>query len=246
MTVDPESHWQHFPLFQNMEDATVRKFMSMGYTFRYEIGAQMVSSQDLGETFFVMLQGLAKLVLHNTRGELMNVTLFRAGDFFGELSMLEPDSVRSGNILAISEVEVVAIQKKDFLKMMHECPMLAFNLARCLGQRLRMMNQRMITDKMPDDLHKVAHTLLLLTTKGKSLQKAGSVLLPPLSLKEWALFCYTGVDVFLASMEQLKQLDALEWQNQRIVIKDVSKLREAAEQYLSPPGAKTGPDALNG
>lgn len=229
----PEVSWQDFPLFQNVEDSMARRFMSMGYTFRYEAGAQVVSNQDLGETFFILLEGLAKLVLNNTQGEAINVTLFRTGDFFGELSMLEPDSVRNGNIMAISEVEVLAIQKKDFLKMTQECPMLTFNLARSLGQRLRAMNQRMITAQMPDDSHKVAHTLLLLTTKGKRFLKGGSILLPPLSLKEWALFCHTGVDVFMHSMEQLKQAGVLEWQNQRIMVTDLVKLREHAQEYLA-------------
>lgn len=226
-----ESNWSDFPLFQDVEEATVRKFMSMGFRFHYEAGAQLVSNEDLGETFFILLQGLAKLVLNNTEGESLNVTLFRAGDFFGELSLLEPDSIRHGDILAINDVEVVTIHKKDFLKMMHESPMLAFNLARCLGKNLLLMNQRMITNKIPTDLQKVAHTLLLLTIKGKRFQKQGSVLLPSLPLKEWALFCYTSGDVFMASIEQLKQANALEWQNQRIVVIDIAKLKEFAQAH---------------
>lgn len=226
-----EPHWDDFPLFQNVEEATIRTFISMGFRFHYEAGAQLVSNEDLGETFFILLQGLAKLVLNNAQGDSMNITLFRAGDFFGELSMLEPDSTRHGDILAISDVEVLTIHKKDFLKMMHESPMLAFNLARCLGKNLLLMNQRMIANKMPNELQKVAHTLLLLTLKGKRFQKEGSVLLPALPLKEWALFCYTSGDVFMASIEQLKQAHALEWQNQRIVVTNIAKLREAAQVY---------------
>jgi CRP-like cAMP-binding protein len=241
-----EFNWDDFPLFQNVEDATARKFVSMGFRFRYEAGAQLVSNQDLGETFFILLQGLVKLVLQNAQGDLMNIALFRTGDFFGELSMLEPDSERHGDIVAISEVEVLAIHKKDFLKIMHESPTLVFNLARCLGKHLLVMNQRMIAHKMPDDLHKVAHTLVLLVAKGKSLQKAGPVLLPPLSLKEWALFCYTSADVFMASIEQLKQAHILEWQNQRIVVTDIDKLREVAQKHLPVPGNIAVPGASNG
>lgn len=189
----------------------------------------MVSNNDLGETFFILLRGLAKLVLLNCQRETVNVTLFRAGDFFGEMSMLEPDAVRNGDIVAISELEVVAIHKKDFMKMLHETPQLAINLSRDLAQRIRVMNERMVTDRMPDDLHKVAHTLLLLTYKGKSFADRGPILLPPLSLKEWSLFCYTSGQAFMHSIERLKQEGAIEWQNQRIVVTDISALQRCAE-----------------
>ena len=115
--------------------------------------------------------------------------------------------------------------------MMQECPMLAFNLARDLAQRIRLMNQRMITDRLPDDLHKVAHTLLWLANKGKTLHEQGRVLLPPLSLKEWALFCYTSGEMFMDSIEKLKQAGALEWQSQRIVVTDLFTLQRCAQVH---------------
>src|SRR5690606_6091629 len=163
-------------------------------------GAAVVSNNDLGETFFILLRGLAKLLLNNNKGEPENITLFRTGDFFGEMSMLEPDAVRNGDIIALTELEVVAIHKKDFLKMMQDRRVLAFNLARDLAHRLRLMNARLVTDRMPDGLKKVAHTLLLMADKGKSFAEQGRVLLPPLSLKEWSLFCYTNGEVFMRSI----------------------------------------------
>jgi CRP-like cAMP-binding protein len=231
-----EISWQEFPLFYNMPEADARRFLSSGYHFKYESGAQVVSNKDLGETFFILLRGLAKLVLVNCQQEAVNVTLFRAGDFFGEMSMLEPDAVRNGDIIAISEMEVAAIHKKDFMKMMQDTPQLALNLARDLAQRIRVMNERMVTDRMPDDLHKVAHTLLLLTYKGKRFANKGPILLPPLSLKEWSLFCYTSGEAFMHSIERLKQEGALEWQNQRIVVTNLTALQRCAEVHQEHSG----------
>jgi CRP-like cAMP-binding protein len=206
-------------------------FVSMGYRFQYEAGTPLVLNNDLGETFFLILNGIAKLVLVNTMSEEVNVTLFRAGDFFGELSMLESRPIRSANIIAITPIEVVAIQKKDFLKAMQQCPMLALNLARVLGERLRSMNERMVTSRLPDDMHKVAHTLLILAKKGKTFNEGGPILLPVLSLKEWAAFCYTDGEGFMKSMEQLKGQGILEWQNQRIAITRIDGLRKVAEVH---------------
>lgn len=115
--------------------------------------------------------------------------------------------------------------------MMQEYPMLAFNLSRELAKRIRQMNHRMVTDRLPDDLHKVAHTLLLLAHKGKNLHEQGRVLLPSLSLKEWALFCYTSGEMFMDSIETLKQAGVLEWQSQRIVVTDLPRLQRCAQVH---------------
>ena len=47
--------------------------------------------------------------------------------------MLEPQPIRSASVVAVSEIETLAIHRKDFLKLMHQHPTLALNLARVLG-----------------------------------------------------------------------------------------------------------------
>lgn len=224
---------REFPLFHEVEEEVARHFLSCGFQFQYESGTPLVSNNDLGETFFIILNGLAKLVLVNNSGEEVNVTLFREGDFFGELSMLEPKPTRSANIVAVTPIEVMAIHRKDFLKLMHQHPILSLNLARVLGQRLRAMNERMVTANLPDDMHRVAHTLLMLIKKGKLFNEDSSttVLMPALSLKEWAAFCYTTREAFMDSVESLKQQGVLEFQNQRIVITNIEALRRCADVH---------------
>ena len=223
--------WQEFPLFRDIPEEAVRTFFSVGFNFRYDIQSPIVCNGDQGDTFFLLLNGLAKLVLMNQEQEVVGVTLFRSGDFFGEMSILGPESSRSGNVVAISHVNVLAVQKKEFLKMLGHWPMLAMNLAREMGQRLRDMNERVTTEQLSDNRHKVAHTLLMLMRKGKVFNETGPVLMPPLSLPEWAFFCYTSQQAFMESMEQLKQAGAVEWQSQRIVIRNVDVLKEAAQAH---------------
>lgn len=223
--------WREFTLFEGIREEIVRKFLSVGFHFQYEPETLIISNQDAGETFFLILHGLAKLILVNCDGQPLNVTLFRSGDFVGELSILGRDSLRNGDIAAISEVDVLAIHKKDFLRMISEEPLLGLNLAREIGLRLRTMNERLITDRLPSDHHKVAHTLLLLINKGKIFNQEGPILMPPLSLKEWAAFCYTTHDIFIDSIEHLKTTGALEWQNQRIVVTNLDTLQHCAEPH---------------
>ena len=231
MKVDISSfNWQQVPLFNEMQDGDINRFVSSGFRFQYEAGSQLVSNSDPGETFFLILRGMAKLGLVNSRKESVNVTLFVPGDFFGEMAMLDPVSIRSGDIQAITDLEVMTIHKKEFLKMTQECSQLSFNLARNMAHRLRMMNERLVTDTLPDPLRKVAYTLLMLSAKGKRHPVDNShILMPPLSLLDWSLFCYTSIEVFRASLDMLKRANVVDVISHQLIITDIVSLERIAK-----------------
>lgn len=220
--------FREFPLFRDVDDVVIKQFLSAGHRIEYEAGAPLVSHDDCGSTFFLTLHGISKLVLFNRFNEPKNLALFRSGDFFGELALLEPGAPRTANIIAVTDVCVLAMSKRDFLLMMHLHPSLALNLSRVMGQRLIAMNERLMVEQLPDHTTKVAHTLAFFAEKGRLFKEPGTILLPSLPLKEWASFCYTMREEFLDGMEQLKQAGALQWQNQRIAITDLDVLKRYA------------------
>ncbi len=230
MRVDKASYnWAQVPLFADMPSADIARFVSTGFCFVYQAGGLVLSSQDPGETFFIVLRGLAKLSLVNARKDAFNAALFVPGDFFGEMAILDPSLTRSGDIYAVTELEVMSLNKREFLRMTHECGILALNLARTLASRLRGMNQRLVTEVLPSPLCKVAHTLMSLSVKGKRLPEKDHVMMPPLSVQDWALFCYTTPDVFKVSVENLKQLGTLDVADQQLIITDPVKLAKIAK-----------------
>ena len=107
--------------------------------------------------------------------------------------------------------------------------MLSFNLARSLAQRLRMMNERLVADTLPDPLRKVAQTLTVLAPKGKPLADTAQILLPPLSLHDWSLFCYTTPEVFRASLDMLRRVGVVDLYNHQVVITDLPGLAKLAK-----------------
>ncbi len=218
---------KEFPLFQDLDETVAHKFISIGFRFAYKSGMPIVVSDDQGETFFLILTGVAKIELKNKSGPQLNVTLLRTGDFFGELSILENEPTRTASVIAATDVEVVALQKKDFIRLVHEHPTLGLNIARVLGLRLRAMNDRVTTLMLPTE-NRIARTLLYLAEKGKAFSEEGPILLPHLPLKEWSLFCHAPREEFMATMEKFRQMGILEWQNQRVVVKDLSILTEYA------------------
>ena len=217
-------------LFRDVDEAVAKKFIADGFKFSYNAGTPIVVNDDVGETFFILVTGLAKIALVTGKREEVNVTLLKAGDFFGELTLLQKDPVRTANVVAATDVEVVAVQKKEFLELMKQYPELALNIARVIGGRLRNMNDRLVALTLPD-FNRVARTLLYLARQGKAFSEEGPILLPALPLAEWSLFCNIHRDGFLEHMEVLREEGCIAWQNQRIVVTDVPLL----VKYAQPP-----------
>lgn len=219
----------NFSLFANMDESAISHFFSLGRMVDYRAGSSLVSHEDSGKTFYLMLQGLAKIVLVHPNREGMNLTIFRKGDFFGETSILEPKAMRTANIDAVNDVSLFAVPEKEFLFLVRSYPELMINIARVISQRLAIMNERMMIERWHDQTRKVAHTLAFFAEKGQFYKEAGTILLPSLSLKEWASFCYTLREDFMDSMERLKMAGAVRWKNQRIAITNLDVLRRFAE-----------------
>lgn len=233
MTVS-DINLQDFALFSDVDENAVRTFLSTGYTFSYKADTPIVVNDDKGDTFFIIIGGMAKIMISSKEFKKpINITLLRTGDFFGELTILENRPARTANVIALSDVEVAALQKNEFLKILNQFPQLGLNLAKVMAQRLRNTNERLIAITMPEP-NRIARTLMFMSAQGKSFTGDGQpLLLPALPLHEWSAFCHVERSAFMDVLEQLRQDEVIDWQSQRIVIHNMEKLKELATAEAS-------------
>ncbi|MBV8165275.1 MAG: cyclic nucleotide-binding domain-containing protein [Alphaproteobacteria bacterium] len=66
----------------------------------------------------------------------------RAGGILGEMAMVD-DSPRSASVRAVTECELIPVDKRRFLTMLQQTPFFAVRVMRVLTRRLRAMNERM-------------------------------------------------------------------------------------------------------
>ena len=64
------------------------------------------------------------------------------GDFFGEMALFEKD-VRSATVRPLGEVRVLTVDKKMFLRKIHEDPSLAFRIMQRMSQRIRELDDQL-------------------------------------------------------------------------------------------------------
>jgi CPA1 family monovalent cation:H+ antiporter len=119
------------PLFDGVPKRHLRRVAKLARIRRFAPGAVLVRAGDPGRSFYVLLDGKAKVVRPRGRSVGLGV-----GDYFGEMALLD-DAPRSADVVAEEEVLALTIDRPGFTKLLRGEPTLALTLLRTLAARLR-------------------------------------------------------------------------------------------------------------
>ena len=90
----------------------------------YENGNYIFLEDSEGEHCFFVLKGSVKVTRLSKDGREVILAMLNAGDFFGEMSLLDGES-RSANVIALEETSVLTLDRKDFIKVVNNYPQIA-------------------------------------------------------------------------------------------------------------------------
>ena len=83
-------------------------------------GGVIVDEEELGDALYIIIYGTAR-VSHDLNGELLNIALLRAGDYFGEWSLLT-GLPRNASVVAVTRVEALRVDFGPFQELMQQNP----------------------------------------------------------------------------------------------------------------------------
>lgn len=119
------------PLFEGLSKRHLRRIAKLARIRRFAPGSVMVRAGDTGRSFYVLLDGSAKVKRTGRRSLRIGV-----GGFFGEMALID-DSPRSADVVAEGDVLALTIDRPGFAKLLRGEPALAQALLRTLAARLR-------------------------------------------------------------------------------------------------------------
>ena len=122
---------EEVPLFAGLSKRHLRRIAKLARIRRFAPGSVMVRTGDPGRSFYVLLDGSAKVHRSGRRSLRLE-----AGAFFGEMALID-DSPRSADVVAEGEVLALTIDRSGFAKLLRAEPALAQALLRTLAARLR-------------------------------------------------------------------------------------------------------------
>jgi CRP/FNR family transcriptional regulator, cyclic AMP receptor protein len=119
------------PLFAGLSKRHLRRIARLARVRRFAPGSTMVRTGDAARSFYVLLDGKARVVRVDGRSRRLG-----AGDYFGEMALLD-DAPRSAAVVADGAVLALTIDRPGFAKLVRTEPALAEALLRTLAARLR-------------------------------------------------------------------------------------------------------------
>lgn len=111
----------------------------------YGDGEEIVRQGETGDCMYVIQTGQAEAI-QGKEGKEVRLAVLREGDVFGEMALFER-MPRSATVRALGEVRVLTIDKKTFLRQVHEDPSLAFRILQKLSYRIRELDTELVRIK---------------------------------------------------------------------------------------------------
>lgn len=108
----------------------------------YGAGEVIVRQGEVGDCMYVIQAGKVEVVKEKG-GKEIRLAELGEGDFFGEMALFEKD-VRSATVRPLGEVRVLTVDRKMFLRKIHDDPSLAFMVMQRMSRRLRELNDELI------------------------------------------------------------------------------------------------------
>lgn len=112
----------------------------------YRAGEPIIRQGEVGECMYVIQSGKVEVV-QERNGKEVRLAEINEGDFFGEMSLFDKFP-RSSTVRAVEETRVITIDKKMFLRKIHEDSSLAFRIMQKMSYRIRALDEELTTMKI--------------------------------------------------------------------------------------------------
>lgn len=107
----------------------------------YNSGEIIVRQGDVGECMYFIQAGKVE-VIREGDGKEVKLAELGHGEFFGEMALFEK-GVRSATVRPMGEVRVLSVDKRLFLRKIHEDPALAFRIMQKMSRRIRDLDKEL-------------------------------------------------------------------------------------------------------
>lgn len=129
------------PLFSKMEQSKVKLLAFTGERMTFGAGQEVCHQGDPGDAMYVILGGVADVLLETPSGQIRVAELKKNG-FFGETAIL-CDAPRNATIKASESLLTLKLSKDMFYRLVTEFPTMAIEMMRELALRVEDTNKKL-------------------------------------------------------------------------------------------------------
>jgi len=125
------------PLFHSLKNRQLETLAKRFVERNYPAGKVIVTQGQGGEGFFVVASGKCQAVRERSDGEKVVVNTFEAGDFFGELALLDENGLRTATVSATEDTKCLVLTRWDFTAILKEDAEMGIDILQEMARRFR-------------------------------------------------------------------------------------------------------------
>ena len=149
------------PLFAALPINAIEDLTGRVTIRKVAVGSAVVSQDEPGDAMFVIMNGRVKVVMFGESGREVTLSLLKAGDSFGEMSLFDQGPL-SAHCLAIEPTTLLCLSREDLMKHMQAHPRTAINLVSEMARRLRRADETIAQLALCDVNERLIHRLVAL------------------------------------------------------------------------------------
>jgi len=111
----------------------------------YHTSEVIVHQGEIGDCMYVIQSGRAE-VIQSKEGQEVRLAVLGRGDIFGEMAIFQKER-RSATVRALTDMRVLTVDKRIFLRRVHEDPSFVFAILQKMSQRVRDLNEQLVQVK---------------------------------------------------------------------------------------------------
>lgn len=134
------------PLFVGIPTAELEYLAATLEPATFEPGTLLFREGDTGDHFYVVLSGSIAIVKALGTPDERLVGVRGQGEFVGEMSLLNADSLRTASVRAYDRVDVLIFNRADFDALLARHPQLVYTMLKILSTRLRESHEAAVHD----------------------------------------------------------------------------------------------------
>lgn len=119
------------PLFARLSNRQLRGILREATEDRYDEGTMVIREGGTGKTLFLILEGTARVVRDGR-----TIALQHAGDFFGEISVID-GRPRTATVIAETPLRCLVLYQRELKQVVMAEPETAWALLAALASRVR-------------------------------------------------------------------------------------------------------------
>jgi CRP/FNR family cyclic AMP-dependent transcriptional regulator len=155
------------PFFEGLGPELIDRVGAHAITRVVKAGTVIYAKGDPGNSLFAVITGTVRISVPSVEGKDTVFAQLAAGEIFGEIALLD-GRPRSADVAAVTDCELMVINRRDFVPLMHDHPEVAFKFIDILCERLRRTNEQVERVMFLDLPTRLAKVLIQLARSGEA------------------------------------------------------------------------------